>query len=66
MKKCHICGTTRESGTELFQEIDGETYCIFCLDEDGKPRRPNSVRISVLSFWRDRELQHQDSKSQGS
>jgi hypothetical protein len=61
MKRCFSCGKTQENSEKPLREYSGEYYCIFCLDEDGKPRNPNPVRKSIKSFWRERNSQEQDS-----
>ena len=62
MKKCHLCGKTQETSAKKFREVDEECYCIFCLDQDGNPRKPNPVRKSIMSFWRDRDAHVSESK----
>jgi hypothetical protein len=52
-----------KDGEYLLREFEGEVYCIFCLDEKGKPLLANEVRISIRSFWAHRELKDGFSKS---
>ncbi|MHA2395491.1 MAG: hypothetical protein ACXAC0_02210 [Candidatus Thorarchaeota archaeon] len=66
MKKCHSCGTIPKDSEKTLREFGEEYYCIHCLDEDGNPQAPNPVRKSILSFWRERESQKQDSRNHGS
>ena len=53
----------QEDGDNLLREFKGELYCIFCLDETGKPLITNEVRNSIRSFWARRELEDELSKS---
>ena len=50
----------------VFRELDDEYYCIFCLDEDGTPRIPNTVRKSIVNFWSERASADKESQEQGS
>ena len=63
MKKCHSCGMVQEDGENLLREFEGEVYCIYCLDEKGRPLTMNEVRNSIRSFWAHRELKDDSSKS---
>ena len=51
VKKCHVCGTTRENSEKMFCKVDGAVYCIFCLDKSGKPDLPNHTQESIKRFW---------------
>jgi hypothetical protein len=48
-------------GEKTLQEHGEEYYCIFCLDDDGKPRKVNSVRKSIMNFWHERNSKEKDS-----
>jgi len=66
MKKCHSCGTISKDSQKTLREFGGEYYCDDCVNADGKPKDPNPVRKSILSFWRARETPGQDSIDHGS
>jgi hypothetical protein len=53
----------QEDGENLLREFEGEVYCIYCLDEKGRPLTMNEVRNSIRSFWAHRELKDDSSKS---
>jgi hypothetical protein len=63
LKKCHSCGMVQKEGEKLLREFEGETYCIFCLDEKGSPLTENAVRSSIKFFWAQRMLGDDSSKS---
>ena len=66
MKKCHECGKTQDSSVKKFREVGDECYCSFCLDPNGKPKESNPVHKSIMSFWRERDSEDQESKKHGS
>lgn len=66
MKKCHSCGTVLQDSEKTLREVGGDYYCIDCIDADGTPKNTNSVRKSILSFWRAREQLKQDPREHSS
>ncbi|MFX1579440.1 MAG: hypothetical protein ACFFBJ_07295 [Promethearchaeota archaeon] len=61
MKKCHVCGATINENEKLSREYNERYYCIFCLDDTGKPPDLNQVYTSIKRFWLERDSEDKES-----
>ena len=66
MKKCNSCGATIENCEMMLRKIDEVFYCIFCLNDDGKPMNSNQTRESIKNFWLHRYTSNRKQKENSS
>lgn len=66
MKKCQICGAILDNNEDILFESNEGSYCIFCLDETGKPLDASQIRASIKKFWLKRDSEENKTSEDGS